>query len=166
MAAEHEELADLVELAEIRAARVRLDGRELVLIERARYTGATWAQIATALGLSSRQAAEQRRQRLAATARARHREADQHLAPGIVPLRSAVSQLQSWIDTDRRWDSRFTRAALVRSTVAAALPAPPGALYALAGHLLDDLTEVDVQQLPQPVKAAVDLLRKATSTHH
>ena len=73
--------AELTELAQLRAARARLDEQELTLIERARHAGATWAQIATALGLTSRQAAEQRRQRLVTAARARHHEATGAYAP-------------------------------------------------------------------------------------
>ncbi|NED50779.1 hypothetical protein G3I24_07635, partial [Micromonospora aurantiaca] len=59
----------LTRLSEIVAARARLDDRELDLIDRARHDGATWAEIARALGLGSRQAAEQRRQRLVAARR-------------------------------------------------------------------------------------------------
>jgi hypothetical protein len=77
---------------------------------------------------------------------------------------AAVGQLERWIDTDRRWDARFTRAALVRATVAAALQAPPGALYALAVHILADLTGADPRHLPPPVQQATAALRAALST--
>ncbi|MEV0397693.1 hypothetical protein [Polymorphospora rubra] len=156
--------AELTELAQMRAARARLDEQELTLIERARHAGATWAQIATALGLASRQAAEQRRQRLTDAAQARHHETTSAYAPRMAAVRTAVVQLGRWIDTDRRWDGRFTRAALVRATVATALQAPPGALYALAVHLLADLTGADPRHLPPPVQQAIAALRAAMST--
>ena len=41
----------MTELQAIPAARARLDATELALIDRARRDGATWADIASALGL-------------------------------------------------------------------------------------------------------------------
>jgi hypothetical protein len=64
------------ELAAIAAARDALDDRELAAIDAARRSGSTWAEVATALGLASRQAAEQRRRRLAAAARSRRHRQD------------------------------------------------------------------------------------------
>ena len=154
---------ELVQLAEIRAARARLDEQELALIERARYVGATWAQVAAALGLASRQAAEQRRQRLVAAAQARLRDADRAHGPGIAATRTAVTHLHSWMSLDRRWDSRFTRAALARVTVAAALQAAPGALFALAQHVLADLSAEGLQRLPAPVRIEAAALQDALS---
>ncbi|MEV0902526.1 hypothetical protein [Actinoplanes sp. NPDC049802] len=154
---------ELAQLAEVRAARTRLDEQELVLIDRARHEGATWAQIAAALGLSSRQAAEQRRQRLAAAARSRRQETDRTYGPGVAALRAAVAGLHDWITLDRHWDSRFQRAGLVRATVAIALQAAPGALCALAEHTVADLGECGLQRLPSPVRAAAAALREALS---
>jgi hypothetical protein len=51
---------DVGDLRAIPAARARLDAAELALIDGARRDGATWADVAEALGLGSRQAAEQR----------------------------------------------------------------------------------------------------------
>ncbi|MEU8612621.1 hypothetical protein AB0C29_31975, partial [Actinoplanes sp. NPDC048791] len=82
--------AELGHLAEIGAARAALDERELELIDRARQAGATWSQIAAALGLTSRQAAEQRRQRLVAAARSRRHEQDLRYAHSIVTLRAGT----------------------------------------------------------------------------
>ena len=158
-------VSELTLLGELRAARDELDDRELALIDRARYAGATWSQIAEASGLSSRQAAEQRRQRLAA-ARARRDLADHTYAPRLVALRAAVTDLRRWIDADRRWDGRFTRAALVRATVVAAEPAPPGALHALAVHVRDDLAAVEPGRLPAPVRAAAATRAATMSMHH
>ena len=66
--------SELVQLAEVGAARARLDERELELIDRARHGGATWAQVAAALGLGSRQAAEQRRPTAGGRRRSRRQE--------------------------------------------------------------------------------------------
>ncbi len=155
----------MVQLAEIRGARIRLDEQELQLIDRARYAGATWGEIAEALGLSSRQAAEQRRQRLAAARRSRRQQLDLRYSSRIAALRAAVSDLQRWIDADRGWDARFRRAALVRRTAAHALDAAPGSLYALALHLVGDLAEVGDGRLPVPVQAIARRMEAEMSTH-
>ncbi|MET8146747.1 hypothetical protein ACIBSW_14805 [Actinoplanes sp. NPDC049668] len=157
---------DLGRLAEIGAARARLDERELELIDRARQAGATWVQVAAALGLASRQAAEQRRQRLIAAARSRRHDQDLRYAHSIVILRVAVGDLHRGIAADRRWDARFTRAALVRATVATALDAPPGGLFALAEQAAADLDRVAADRLPGHVRVALDGLRQALSTDH
>ncbi|TNH30222.1 hypothetical protein FHG89_08775 [Micromonospora orduensis] len=157
--------AELDQLADVRVTRAGLDERELDLIDRARHGGATWAQIATALGLGSRQAAEQRRQRLLAARWARRQHLDLRLPPQIVTLRSAVADLDRWIAADRRWDTRFRRAPLVRSTVDAALDAAPGSLYALALHLLADLADAG-ERLPPAVRAVEAKLATTLSTNH
>jgi hypothetical protein len=159
-------LPELTHLAELADARERLDDRELTLIDRARTGGATWSQVAAALGLASRQAAEQRRQRLAAAARLRRQRTDRAYAPPIAEIRDAVAHLDRWIRADRRWAKRFRRADLVRSTIAAALDAPPGPLHTLAGHIADDLAAVRAERLPPPVHEAVRALREALSTNH
>lgn len=154
--------SELAALAEVRATRARLDEQELDLIDRARRDGATWAQIATALGLGSRQAAEQRRQRLVTARWSRRQHLDLRFAPRIAALRNAVADLGRWIAADRRWDTRFGRAALVRSTVEVALDAAPGSLYALALHLAADLAEAG-EHLPAPVLAAATRIEAALS---
>ena len=153
--------AELAQLAEIGAARARLDERELELIDRARQSGATWVQIAGALGLVSRQAAEQRRQRLTAAARSRRHDQDLRYAHSIVVLRSAVDDLHRGIAADRRWTGRFPRASLVRATVQTALDAPPGGLYALAAQADEDLAGAP---LPGYIRVAAAALRRALST--
>jgi hypothetical protein len=55
------------------------------------------------------------------------------------------------------------RAGLVRGTVAAALEAAPGALYALATHIAADLAEASPPALPAPVQTAAVRLRAAPS---
>jgi hypothetical protein len=151
---------ELGQLAEIKAARAGLDERELELIDRARQAGATWAQVATALGLASRQAAEQRRQRLVAAARSRRHDQDLRYAHSIVTLRMAVDDLHRSIAADRRWTARFPRAALVRATVQTALDAPPGGLYALAAQADADLAAAP---LPGFVRVAAVALHRAVS---
>ncbi|MEU5964324.1 hypothetical protein ABZ777_24230 [Micromonospora parva] len=155
--------SELARLAEVRAARARLDEQELEIIDRARHDGATWAQIATALGLGSRQAAEQRRQRLVAARWSRRQQLDLRLPPQVAALRAAVADLARWIGADQRWDSRFRRAALVRSTVESALDAAPGSLYALTAHLATDLAEAG-ERLPAPVRAAATKINAVLST--
>jgi hypothetical protein len=155
---------ELAQLADVRMARAQLDDQEVELIDRARQAGATWVQIAVALGLASRQAAEQRRQRLAAARRSRRHDLDLSYSPRIVALRDAVSQLQRWIDADRRWDTRFPRAALVRSCAAYALEAAPGSLYALASHVATDLSDVARERLPIPAQIAASAIISALST--
>jgi hypothetical protein len=156
--------SELAELAGVQAARARLDERERELVDRARRAGATWTQIAAVLGLASRQAAQQRHQRLVLAARSRRHDLDLRYAPRIAAVRSAVTDLHRWIGADRRWDSRFVRAALVRATVAAALDAAPGALYALAAHIAADLAGAGRAALPRPVQAAAVTLRTGMST--
>lgn len=150
--------------SEIRVARERLDEQELELIDRARHTGATWAEIAGSLGLASKQAAEQRRHRLVALRWTRRRRRDLAYSERIAAIRETVLTLQQWIEADRRWDTRFRRAALVRSTSGMALDADPGALYELAGHIAVDLAQAREQRLPPPARAAASNLSTLLST--
>lgn len=155
----------LAGLSEIAAARVRLEDRELDLIDRARHDGATWAEIARALGLRSRQAAEQRRQRLVAARRVRLTRLDPAGSPDVPALRAAVADLHRWIEADRSWDGRFPRAALTRRTCALALDATAGPLCALAAHLAGDLAGAGCR-LPAPVRDAARRIATALSTGH
>jgi hypothetical protein len=150
-------------LAAIPAARARLDETELELIDQARRAGATWADIAAVLGLASRQAAEQRRLRLATSVTRRRQEGlgDEH-APRIATLRAAAVELDRRIGADRRWDHRFPRAALVRLTLAAAPASPSGALFSLVSDVVADLSTARAP-LPRPTRVAVDRLVAAFS---
>jgi hypothetical protein len=150
----------LVSLAAIPAERARLDEAELELIDQARRDGATWADIASALGLASRQAAEQRRLRLATTVtRLRQQDLDDSRTPLVAALRAAAVDLDRRIGADRRWDRRFLRGSLVRLTLTAALPASPGGLFALVSDAVADLAAAPA--LPRPTRAAVDRLATA-----
>jgi len=153
-----DELADLTSL---QALRYDLDQRELDLIDRARHTGATWAQIATALGLTSRQAAEQRRQRLRSVAAARRHNHDLAYAQSLVAVRTAVLDLNRHIEADRTWDARFVRAALARRTLAIAADAAPGALFSLVAQALTDFRLSGTTELPRPLRTALTALRRS-----
>lgn len=161
-------MRELTELGDIGPARAALDRHERDLIDRARRSGATWAEIARALGLTTRQAAEQRRQRLSAATRRAATADDPRYGERIVALRAAVVALHARIEADARWDGRFVRAELVRGTVAAAVEAAPGALFALARAAAADLREAQPDRPPAPVRAAVHQLFHAVraSTAH
>jgi hypothetical protein len=161
-------VAGLEDLRGIRKRRARLDAEELALIDQARRAGATWPEIAAALGLSSRQAAEQRRLRLARAAERdsspRRAELDQAYGRSAFDLRRGAVELHRRIGADRRWDDRFRRAALVRETLAAAPDAPTGALHDLVTMVLADLADPEIPVLPGPLRAAVDRLRRVAGT--
>jgi hypothetical protein len=151
----------LASLREIPTERARLDTAELDLIDHARRGGATWADIAAALGLASRQAAEQRRLRLATTvSRLRQQSLDDGVLASIAALRSAAVELDRRIGADRRWDARFPRAALVRMTLQAALTAPPSGLFSLVNDACSDLSAC-AAVLPRPTQGAVGRLLAA-----
>ena len=151
----------LVELGLISSARAALDERELTLIDRARREGATWGQIAAALGLASRQAAEQRRQRLSAAASRAARSDDPRYGDQMVQLRAAVDDLHRQIEADPGWETRFVRAPLVRATIEAAVDAPPGSLFALAAQAAADLAESGADHPPAGLREAVQALYRA-----
>jgi hypothetical protein len=151
-------VADLSELGEIPGRRARLDAEELELIDRARRAGATWAEIAGVLGLTSRQAAEQRRLRLAAALRPVRRELDEAYGEKLTAVREAAVELHRRIGADRRWDRRFVRAVLVRETLAAAPEASGGGLFSLVNDVLSDLAGVP---LPPSTRPAIERLRAA-----
>jgi len=149
---------ELADLSALPAQRHELDQRALDLIDRARHAGATWGEIAVALGLASRQAAEQRRQRLRSAIRSRREELDPR---GIASLRAAAVDLLRHIEADRSWSGRFTRAPLVRSTLEAAVDAAPGGLFALTEQALSDLRTARATGVPRPLRAAAATLRQA-----
>jgi hypothetical protein len=155
----------LTELAAVAAARAALDDRELRLIDQARRDGATWAQIAGALGLTSRQAAEQRRHRLAATVSRvelkRRQDQDTRYGQSIADLRAAVTGLRRAIEADAHWHRRFGRAPLVRDTVTAAAGADPGALFALTAQALTDIADAGLRVLPRSIAAPLGDVHRA-----
>ncbi|MFC7273313.1 hypothetical protein ACFQS1_04905 [Paractinoplanes rhizophilus] len=166
-------MADLTALREIPAARARLDAAELELIDQARRDGATWADIASALGLGSRQAAEQRRLRLASAVHPVR--PDVPYGPEIAALRAAAVDLYRRVGADRRWDTRFRRAPLVRQTLSFAADAPLSGLYSLVADVMADLAEAGLHgaglsradlsearvTLPRPTRSCVERLAAA-----
>jgi hypothetical protein len=148
----------LAALAAVPQLRRDLDGIEGALVDAARECGAGWPEIAAALGLRSRQAAEQRRLRLAGAApgrdpgeararRLRQRSVDISTGEEIVALRAAVRELANAVDRGTDWD-RHGRVDLVRRTLLAAVDAEPGALVDLARLAVADLATDDLAELP------------------
>jgi len=154
-------------LAAVRRRRRELDDAERGLIERARENGLPWPRIAEALGLASRQAAEQRLLRLSAAdgrdpgAARRQRTADVSAGGPIQRLRSAVRLAARHLLADPDWDRRHVRAALVRASIEEAAAAPPGALFSLVEAALVDLGPIPPAELPATVRPAIDGLRRA-----
>jgi hypothetical protein len=79
----------------------------------------------------------------------------------MVELRRAAVELHRRIESDRGWDERHRRAALARSSLAAAVDAPPGALYALCHNAVDDLGQLSMGSLPPALATAVRRFRFA-----
>jgi hypothetical protein len=139
----------LAALALFAGLRADLDALESGAIDAARRCGAGWAEIALALGLRSRQAAEQRRLRLGTREgrdvgevrerRRRQREADATAGTTIVALREAVTALAAAIDRTPDWDGQGPAAMLARRSLRIALDAEPGALVDLAQLIVGDL---------------------------
>jgi hypothetical protein len=158
-------------LAALQTVRTDLDRIERELIASAREREVRWPDIAAALGLASRQAAEQRWLRLQGdtsrdpvrvrSSRREQRVVDSvHGAP-VAELRRAARQAYRLIEADPGWDSRHSRAALARTSLQAAVAAPPSALYALCQNAIDDLDLIWAARLPAPLAAAVRRLRQA-----
>jgi hypothetical protein len=151
-------------LAALRVFRRELDAAERGLIERARESAVPWPRIASALGLASRQAAEQRLLRLSASdgrdpvAARRQRSVDVLGGTAVVDLRRAVRRVNRQILADPSWDGRHARAALARASLSMAETAPPGAMYSLVEAALDDVGPAAV---PTAVAEALDALRSA-----
>ena len=121
----------------IPALREELDGIEREVIDAARRSGASWTEIASALGLRSRQAAEQRRLRLGAGAgrdaaearqrRRRQRSVDRVAGERAVALRAAVEDLVTVLDREVPAPAGPPTLGLARRTLRIASEADPGA---------------------------------------
>lgn len=135
----------LAALADGEAARRELDAAERALIQAARAQGVAWAEVARALGLASRQAAEQRWLRLRAATATGLRDATRQRGQrdvdvaAVQPLRRAVVALRTRIAAEEAWDARHPRAALARQTLDHAVDAQVGAMFALVRQVIDDL---------------------------
>lgn len=167
-----EALAALTLVTEL---RTDLDRAERQLITQARERGASWRVVATALGLSSRQAAEQRWLRLRAgeeavdrardagsVRRQRHRQQklDEVTGEDVVALRREAARLRTrLIRRPYRPDPRDPHLAAVRlaaRTLSAADQASPGALYDLVRLAVADLRGVPAGNLGRPLTEARD----------
>jgi hypothetical protein len=150
----------------VAASRADLDRMEQRLIAMARDGGASWREVAGALGLRSRQAAEQRWLRLRAAAardpaavrehRRRQRTDDDLAGPEIAVLRGGVVALHERLA--RLPDQSGTVGNLVdlaRRTLSAAAEAPPGAMLDLARLAVRDLAAVPAAYLGRPVADAL-----------
>jgi hypothetical protein len=161
----------LAALASLRLVRADIDRVERELIGAARALGQAWPAIAAALGVGTRQAAEQRWLRLSGGStrdpvrvradRKRQRSVDSAAGESLVELRRAAVELHRRIEADRAWDGRHSLAALARSSLAAAVDAPPGGLFALCYNAIGDLNQMPAGALPPVVAAAVRRLRAA-----
>jgi hypothetical protein len=140
----------------IEAVRREVDEAERELIEAARAQGHGWAAIAAALGLRSRQAAEQRWLRLSAVQkrdpgpeRARRRaqqSVDDRAGIEIARLRQAVIAAYRQVKGPE----------LLKQTLAAAIDAPPGALFELATKAVQDAKDSkQLRQLREALSAAM-----------
>jgi hypothetical protein len=134
----------LAALSQLAAQRAELDRAERELIDSARGMGVGWRQIAAALGLRSRQAAEQRRLRLShqdtrdpRQARLRQRSVDTDDVAAMRELRRAVRIVLEELGED--WDALAPQALLARLSLAEAADAPAGGMFALCAHALSDL---------------------------
>jgi hypothetical protein len=156
-----------------RLAHVRndIDRVERELISAARDLHVTWPDIAAALGLASRQAAEQRWLRLRGSTsrdpgRVRRTRREQRIVDDSdsARLRQVAVELHRRIEADHGWDDRHDRAGLARATLSAATTAPPGALYSLCANAIEDLSAMSVVRLPPALATAVRHLREAAAT--
>jgi hypothetical protein len=164
---------DLATLARLSAIRAALDETERELIASARARGVSWTRLAAALGLRTRQAAEQRFLRLSDRSgedslpvrvqRQRQRSVDEMAGPAIVRLRTAVGRALRLLDGDPAWDTVDARARLVRATLHTAATAEPGALFSLVHKAIADLDEFTARVAEPAVRNALDKLRRAWS---
>lgn len=133
----------LTALADLAVVRTELDEIERDLIQDARDARVSWARLATALGLASRQAAEQRMLRLqgeskrdpgwARSSRARRRDAD---PVGLADLAKAADAAHREL---RARTAPTAREGLAAATLRQARLAPAGSLFDLVERALADL---------------------------
>jgi hypothetical protein len=174
-------------LATVNGRREELDRAEWLLVAAARRDGATWAEVAAALGLRSRQAAEQRWLRLRGaigpatdgaaipggprdprTVRTlRDFEPEWAQRDDVMRLRQRVAlvyDLLVQIPVGPRGDPAMR---LARKTLAVAGRAPAGALHDLVRLAIDDLRRVPAQsQGPDLVRAGQRLREALDASPH
>jgi hypothetical protein len=171
----------LTALATVAGRRDELDRAEWLLVTAARRDGATWAEVAEALGLRSRQAAEQRWLRLRGAVErtssggpgptgrrdpgrarsSREPETPQRERDDMTGLRRAVALLYDLLVQTPAGPQVAPGVRLARQTLAIAGPAPAGALHHLVRHAIDDLQGVPARSLGPDVVDASHRLRHA-----
>lgn len=155
-------------LSVLAALRADLDRTERALIDAAREGGASWLAVARALGLRSRQAAEQRRRRLRGTPSTTHPRQRTVDDLATVQVRHQVVVVGMLLakrcnaDGDplgsRHDDQPWRAVRLAWRTLSQARDAPPGALHDLARLAVDDLRRVPAEVLGPPLADAVSRL--------
>jgi lambda repressor-like predicted transcriptional regulator len=160
----------LAALARLEGLRGALDQAERDLIAAARQRGASWGQVSEALGLRSRQAAEQRWLRLSnptsrdpvvtRSTRSRQRSVDGKAGTAISALRSTVLAAVRRLDSEPDWDRVDARAALVRASLTLAAAADPGGLFSLTEKAIADLDAFAVRVESPTAGVALDRVRR------
>jgi hypothetical protein len=158
-------------LAGLKTVRADVDRVERQLIGLARDQATPWPSIAGALGVASRQAAEQRWLRLLGeasrdptrvrTARHEQRVVDVSYGETLQRLRQAAAEVYRRIESDHGWDDRHSRAALARTSLETAITAPPSALYALCRNAVEDFEQMPTARFPAGLATAIRRLRSA-----
>lgn len=128
------------------ALRRELDEIERDLIQDARDSGVSWARVATALGLASRQAAEQRLLRLQGESRrdpgwarsSRARRSEQEAPAVLDDLAKAADAAHREL---RARSDPGPRVSLAAATLRQARTSSSGSLFDLVGRALADLDE-------------------------
>lgn len=154
--------------------RADLDRAEEQLITLAREHRVSWQQVAGALGLRSRQAAEQRWLRLRSTAhrdptaersrRQRQQEIDNSTGAELSDLRARAVALHTHLARRPDLGTREPAAQLARRTLSAAVEAPPGALIDLARLAVQDLRAIPPRALGPQTSLALGQLRTNLSS--
>ena len=140
----------LAALGDTARLRVRLEQSERRLIAAARTGGATWSEVARALGLGSRQAAEQRWQRLGGD------PVGAAERPGVDRLRALLAVLHNRLVRLADDDPASAPVRLAGSTLELATDAPAGALHDLAAWAVDDLGRLAPAAVPAGVRELVE----------
>lgn len=159
-------------LALLARLRADLDSAEEQLITLAREHRVSWRQVAEALGLRSRQAAEQRWLRLrsaghrdpAAERSQRQRQQRIDTTIGTADLRARVVALHSHLARRPDLGPHAPAAQLARRTLAAAADAPPGPLVDLARWAARDLRVIPPRVLGPQTSLALSQLRTSLSS--
>lgn len=169
----------LTALGGVPALRSDLDALERATIDAARRAGASWNDVAAALGVGSRQAAEQRRLRLggiprgesapsatsaARIRRRRQRDVDAWAGEAVIALRSVVFDLGICLDDSTAEPATEATIRLARSTLRIAAAAEPGALVDLARLSLADLAAAELSPLAAELTERLREAIRAAST--